>query len=177
MHHSSLCLPILCFWMEFYAVLARACHLAGTAGFCTLESAGTAMGSWGIGYDRPLCEEGCGRRAYTMDEVLGPTCCVCVANAQCAWAARFWGGPPGRQRFPLQLHLSGARGALTLLFAFGDGCSEQRSRARCDRRWLGNGWICPVDYSRPRYLRVLGAFHAAHSYERNQLPYVTGMPR
>ena len=158
--------------MEFYAALAQACHLTGAAGFCTLESAGTAMGSWGIGYARPLCEEGCGRRAYTMDEVLGPICCVCFAAAQRAWAARFWGGPPGRQRFPLQLHLIGECGDLTLSFVFGDGWSGQCSCTRCGRRWLNNGWTCPVDHNRSRYLRMLDEFYAAYSYSPDELPYV-----
>ena len=133
--------------------------------------AGTAMGSWGIGYARPLCQaEDCGRRAYTMDEVLGPTCCVCFAAAQRAWAARFWGGPPGRQRFPLQLHLIGERGDLTLSFVFGDGWSGQCSCTRCDRRWLNNGWTCPVDHNRSRYLRMLDEFYAAYSYSPDELP-------
>jgi len=121
----------------------------------------------------PLCERlGCGRRAYYRDDVLGLRCCLCVAEEGREWAAKYWGGPSAGLRFPLQQHLGHACGAITMLFVFGDGWQEQCLCTRCNRRWFDGGWICPVDYHRARYLRMLDEFYDAYSFGRDQLAYV-----
>ena len=137
--------------------------------------------------NRPwCCRAGCGRRAY-LATAVGFLCYVCDADDRIQYAIRLLRGPPGRptttpiQDFMDVELLGGPPGRiaampplarLTLEFVHGDGWRCQCPCGRCERPWLNQGWICPAEYHRLTYVRLLGTMFYMASYRPPQLAYV-----
>ena len=56
----------------------------------------------------------------------------------------------------------------TMEFAYGDGWAEQCPCRRCPQEWLNLGWICPIDFHKRWYLRILDERFYAAGYSHLQ---------
>ena len=133
------------------------------------------MGDFALHLNRPRCDRaGCGRCAYevTFD---GFVCYVCDAADRAQYNITILRGPPeppATTRLQAFLAAVPPVARLTMAFVYGDGWRRQCVCGRCERPWLNHGWICPVDYHRLRYLRILdGMWHRA-DFRPSQLTFV-----
>ena len=136
------------------------------------------MGCRGVGPDLPYCDmPRCGRRAYVEAEE-GLLCCVCDASfsneRMSESAQRLACCTPARQSSaPLQAFLQNPILSKTCMeFLHGDGWERQCECTRCNHSWLNEGWVCPVEYHRQRYLQHLDRIFNMASYTAFELRYV-----
>ena len=81
---------------------------------------------------------------------------------------------PARQRSaPLQAFLQDPLLSKRCMdFLHGDGWELQCECTRCNHSWLNEGWVCPVEYHRRRYLQHLDRIFNMANYDAFELGYV-----
>ena len=57
-------------------------------------------------------------------------------------------------------------------FLHGDGWERQCECTRCNHSWLNEGWVCPVEYYRERYLQHLDRIFNMAGHTAFELGYV-----